>query len=296
MANIELWFDNPRAEDRYPVGIYAKVRIERAPDSSGVPGAFSQVAVIAINNREEATPYIDTVGDSLSWYRHRWSDSNDANPSDYSDAMQVQDSLVKQRAIQDLRDATDITSGMWNDWIRQSVESLYEDGIWWWWRETITPTLLSDGSPADYYDLPYTIRDAFWLEKVDPTTLRHISWQFLNTEWTALGGAGQLRIYNADTNAKYVVHGKRQYRNLGELTDDYWLLISEKVRLKYLKFRADQLAHTRKFVFLDKRIEVNPPDLDKMIARVDGNIAAKVRALVLEEPALMVAVAGWGTG
>jgi len=257
---------------------WARVRVERAADVAGVPsGTWTEIANVAIDTKHEYTKYVDAAGIATDWYRHHWSDVGGGTVSDNSDAIQAGDSPMRQNAIVDMA-ADDITTATWSNWLDESVRDLYALGVWYPARATITAI-----ANTEYYPLDQRIRDAFAVELVDTTYLNHIEWLILGSEWEQM--AGELRLYNVSTSYKYVVHGKAQFKDLGELTDDYFSLILAMAKVKYYHKRLDERMDFIAYMVGDPRTDVNPDQIRQAIQLKEQDVARQLAGVVLAEPA-----------
>lgn len=254
-ASIPYYAANPKDA----TATYAQVHIERAPDAAGSPGAFTEIASVAIDTLHEYTLYSDGTGTITSWYRHRYETTAGSGVySDYSDAIQAGDSIVRQRIKLDIP-ASDVASSDWDRWTAESLLEMYHNGIWYPLRVTITPTTDTNQNVIEYYALDQRIREAYAIELVDPTSGLHIEWIDEGPEWMQEGG--QVRLFGADTQYNYLVHGKAIFRNLGELLDDYFPVMQAFLALKYVGFRRKQREDFIAYMVGDPRTDTTWRDL-----------------------------------
>lgn len=143
---------------------YTLMRVERAPDAAGVPGAFAEITAVDIDDSDLYTLYNDAVGAATDWYRHRWSNAAGTVFSGYSPSLQAGDSQMRQWIRADIPDA-DLTATIWDRWIDQSLIDLYAFGLWKPVTQTVTVTS-SNGAVDRLYGINGEIRDVFAVEVI----------------------------------------------------------------------------------------------------------------------------------
>jgi len=264
------------------VTTYTNLKVYRAPDASGVAGAFVFIATVAIDASEEYTAYTDTGGEDTSWYQAKWSHPTSGVPdSNPSPSLQAGDSWVRQGLKGDIGDA-DVTNAMWDRWTKQTLIDLYNRGIWKPARATITITKNADSTFVERYGVAGAIRDVIDVEQVsNDAYLLHHNW-LRSGEWTRDGR--QVRLIAPSDTVKYVVHGKAQYASIGELTDDYFMLAYRMIRLRLLEYRLGQRSNFYRHTIYDKVSDISPSDIRAMIQDARGEISEDIKNLALPEP------------
>lgn len=273
MAVVALYPPNPSDG----VTTYQRLLIERSPNAGAAPsGAWAQIVDLLIDSTGEATYYLDTSSATDSWHRWRWANTALTAFSGYSDPLQVGDSQPRQWLVSDVPDL-DVTTARWQSWIDQALIDLYTNGIWKYARTTLTPV-----DNTEYYGLPAEIRDVFSVEYgSNDSYVLHMNW-LTDGDWAQHGR--QVRIFEGASAVKMVVHGKAEFRNVGELTNDYFVLLKVMVMKKYLDWRLMQRANFFQWPVLTPKSDVGPQDLRNMITDLKMEIATRVAALALPEP------------
>jgi hypothetical protein len=262
---------------------YSNVRIERAVNNAGAPGAFTEITNIAIDASDEFTAYSDTTGATDSFYQHRWANAAGTIFSGYSDYIQAGDSPLKQRLKGDIPDA-DLTDTFWNRWITRAMLQLYNLGVWYEGRATITITkLISANVEDERYVIPAALRQVFSVEAIDTSTTQHIFWLQAD-EWSVENRT--IRFIRPSTQWKYVLHGKAQYQQLGELTNDVEELAYHLVVRMYLQKRINDRRNFRKWVVFDRTSDITLKDLRDGLRDVLADINEAKRAVEMPEPAM----------
>ncbi len=263
------------------VTTYQNLLLYRAPDSSGVAGAFALIATVAIDSSDEYTAYTDTGGEDTSWYQWKWQNTAATLTSNASPAIQAGDSVVRQWLKGDIGDA-DIDNAKWDRWTKQTLVDLYNRGIWKPVRATVTATKNADGTFVERYGVAGAIRDIIDVEQVTSDAyLGHVNW-LRSGEW--LRDGREVRLIGATDTVSYVVHGKAQYVSIGELTDDYFMLAYRMIRLRLLEYRLGQRANFYRAVIYTKESDINIPEIRSMIQDARGEIAEDIKNLALPEP------------
>lgn len=220
-----------------------------------------------------------------SWYQHRWANTGGTVFSGYSDNIQAGDSPLKQRLKGDIPDA-DLTDSFWNRWITRAMLQLYNLGVWYEGRATITPTkLISANTVDERYVIPGALRQVFSVEIIDKTTTQLIAWLDAD-EWTVENRT--IRLIRPSDQWLYVLHGKQQYQQLGELTNDVEELAYHLIRRMYLQKRINDRINFRKWVVFDRTSDVTLKDLREQLHDVLADITEAKRTIEMPEPALAV--------
>jgi len=279
-----VWAKNPTGA---LAALYTNIRVERAPDAAGIPGSFAEIANITIDATDEFTAYIDTTGDSLSWYRYRYADLAGVGFSGYTDAGQVGTNKVKTWAMRNMPDA-DLTTPFWDQWIEEILVDCFSKGIWKEDYSDVVPTT-SAGQVTQKYGVPAKIRDVIRIERIGADG--RVQQQLHASEYDAR--ARNLWIYNASTAYTYRVWGKTRFNAVGEMTDDFFELLHEMLRVKYYDFRANGRGNYRAYIVLDRNADVSPEQLMKFHDMAQRNVAAGVAALSYGEPAIPVNEGGY---
>lgn len=284
-ALVELFPPNPPKAQQPPAGLFTRVLIERAPDGGGVPGAFAQIADVAIDTSDEFTYYQDVAGDTTAWYRHRYSNGV-ATFSGYSDAIQAGDSVVRQDVRAEIPDL-DITAAMWDRWGRYVLADLYILGIWK--EDEAQIVITQNGSvPTQRYAVPGYIRDVYRVELRDNNG--DVLDSLTDPEEVAFSATNrQIRIFDAQPATslyRYWVVGKAQYRTMGELTDDFHVIALHMLLVRYAQFRKRQRLNYKKFITMDPTTDILPRDIDAFIAEEKSEVAVRAAALANAEPAI----------
>src|SRR5947209_3667267 len=98
MANTLVIINNPADG----VTTYQNGKVQRAPDSSGTPGTFADLATTALDGTAETTNYTDIAGLTTDWYRYRWENTAATVVSDWSASIQAGDYLIRQWVTKDI--------------------------------------------------------------------------------------------------------------------------------------------------------------------------------------------------
>lgn len=281
-AVVELFPPNPPPSQ---VGTFQRILVERAPDAGGAPGAFVQIDNVPIDTSDEFTYYADVGGDDTAWYRIRYANTALTVFSGYGDYIQAGDSVIRQWARGEFPE-TSLTIAMWDRWGKQVLIDLYTHGIWKLDEAQVTLTTQAGNVVDEVYAIPAKIRDVIAVE------VRDLSTGLLNEtledgEW-ATHTNRKIRIFGAGTAYGYWIVGKAQYRALGELTDDFYMLALHLLFVKVLLFRKRQRANFKQFVTMDPTTDMNPDQLGRMIADERLEVAERVKALALAEPAIPI--------
>lgn len=284
-AIVELFPPNPPPAQLPPLGVFTRILIERAPDAGGAPGAFVQIDNVAIDASDEFTYYADVGGDDTAWYRVRYANTALTSFSGYGDSIQAGDSVIRQWARGEFPE-TSLTLAMWNRWGQQVLIDLYAHGIWKLDEAQLTLTTQAGGVVDETYAIPAKIRDVIGVEIRDNANGLLVE-TLEDGEWVGHTNR-KLRIFNASTAYGYWIVGKAQYRALGELTDDFYMLALHLLFVKVLLFRKRQRANFKQFVTMDPTTDMNPDQLGRMIADERLEVAERVKALALAEPAIPI--------
>lgn len=262
---------------------YDQMDVERSSD--GVSGwtALSG-SPVTIDTKNEYTSVTDMAGTATSYYRHRFRHSSGTPAaSAYSTAMQVGDSIPEQWVKKDITD-TAVTT-LWDTWLDQTMIDLYALGIWKRSTQDITITTATTGGvtyTVESYGINAALRDVFRAEWIDKTVGTHV--EFLNAEeWDVEDR--NVRLYEPDTTYKLRLHGKAQYKRLGELTDDYYMLVCWMLREKYCQHQIDIRRDWRRFIMSDPNKDTTPEQLVEFLRVAQAEIAWRRRALEEPEPA-----------
>jgi hypothetical protein len=286
-AVIELFPQNPPKVQLPPLGVFTTLHIERAPDAGGAPGAFAEIGTAPIDTSDEFTYYQDIAGDDTAWYRHRFSNGA-ATFSGRSPAIQAGDSVVRQDVRAEIPDL-DITAAMWDRWGRYVLSDLYMLGIWKEDEGEIVITT-TNNVPTERYTVPGYIRDVYRVELRDQNG--SVLEQLSDPEEVAFSaGNRQLRIFDASlpaTNVHYWAIGKAQYRTLGELTDDFYVLALHMLLVRYAQYRKRQRLNWKKFITFDPTTDILPKDIDMFIAEEKSEVAVRAAALANPEPPIPI--------
>lgn len=230
MTRNILELPNPDGQDSI---VWTTILLERAPDNGGAPGAFAQIASIAIDTANEDTHYVDAAGAATSWYKHRFSDG--VTNDDYSAAIQYGDYLVRQWIKQDIPDA-DITNTRWDSWRDQAIQDMHNEGLT---RpaeiQTLTPTSVTN----EWFDLNAEIRRVTHMERY--YTNGELMADFNN--YTQRGR--KLRIKRPIVSAVYKVYGVAEIRCLADLDDELFTVLKWGMRMYYCDWRRLQRLDMR---------------------------------------------------
>lgn len=220
---------------------YQKVRIERAADAGGVPGAFAELVVVDATLYSEKFQYIDTTGSATSWYRHRYANTALTVNGDYSPSIQFGDYLIRQWIKLDIPDA-DLGVGSvtvndrWDKWRDQVIQDLSNEGLG---RvappQDITPT----DSKVELYGLNAEIRRAIQMDVYSKAGW-HVG-QYHN--WKQWGR--QVRIYHPRTTQTYKVWGVAELTCLPDIDDELYTTVKWGMRMYYVGWRRDQRLDMR---------------------------------------------------
>lgn len=278
MAFNTSYWENPADG----ITTFQRIRVERAPDAAGAPGAFVEIASIAIDEFDEFTAYVDSGGENTSWYRARYANTAGTSFSDYTDARQVGSNKVKDRLKKNIPDA-DLTDPFWDQWIDQALIDLMAEGIWKHADYTITPT--KTGSVVNTtYGIQGNIRDVFelWALTTDGTRIVRMD----AGEWVQKGR--EITIFAATDQRKYEVHGRRKFAVIGELTEDFEQIAYYLVRAAYFEYRENGRGNYRAYIVLDRASDISPEQLRQF--KLDSIAAAnkRIAALSWGEPAIPV--------
>jgi hypothetical protein len=267
---------------------YTLMRVERATDSGGAPGAFAEVASIAIDTSDLYTLYNDATGAPTDWYRHRWSNAGGTVFSGYSTALQAGDSQMRQWIRADVPDA-DLSGTVWDRWIDQSLIDLYAFGLWKPVSQTVTPTS-SNGAVNRVYGINGELRDVYAVEVIGTDAPGTHQFQMIGGEYMQEGRT--IRIPSAMTGYKYVVWGKARFASVGELTDEGYMLLYHLVRAKYLQYRENQRANYRKFIVMDRDSDITPEQIRQMKVDAQAEVERRIKSLAYAEPAIPMSESG----
>lgn len=281
---VELFPPNPPKVQQPPLGVYTRVLIERAATQGG---AYAQIADVAIDTGDEFTYYADQTGDSTYWYKYRYSNGV-VLFSGYSDETQAGMSVVREDARAEIPDL-DITAAMWDRWGRFVMADLYMLGIW---KEDEGQIVITQNGtvPTQRYAVPHYIRDVYRIE------LRDSNGDVLDSltdpeEVAFSAGNRQIRIFDAEPATsmyRYWVVGKAQYRTLGELTDDFFVLALHMLLVRYAQYRKRQRLNWKKFITFDPTTDILPRDIDMFIAEEKSEVAVRAAALANPEPPIAI--------
>lgn len=278
-----VWTKNPTGAAAL---LYSRTRVERAPDVAGAPGAFVEIADILIDTTDEFTAYLDTAGEDTSWYRYRWADALGATFSGYTDAGQVGDNKVKTWAMRNMPDA-DLLDPFWDQWIEEILVDCFSRGIWKEDYADIVPTTTNNRVDFDY-GLPAKIRDVIRVETLYDGVPSH---EGDPTSWDARGR--RIYLYGLNTSQTVRVWGKCRFNAVGEMTDDFFELLHEMLRMKYYDFRANGRGNYRAYIVLDRNADISPEQLQKFHDMAERNVNRQVAALSFGEPAIQVPQGGY---
>jgi len=290
-GQVELYPQNPpRNQQPAGGGVYTTIRIERAADVAGAPGAFAEIGTVPIDTGEEWTYYLDQNGDSTAWYQYRYSNLANNIQSAYANYIQAGDSVVRQSVRSEIPDL-DITVAMWDRWGREVMIDLFVEGIWKPDEGQIVITSTAN-VPDESYALPSHLRDLIAIETRDSSG-RHSATLEVGPSRDEgdyqLGPTNRrVRIFDPSTSTSttYWAIGKAQYRNLGELTDDFFTLAMHMLLVKYAMFRQHQRLNWKKFITFDPTTDILPRDLAGFIQQEKIEVATRVSRLALPEPPL----------
>ena len=289
MAVNTVWTVNPAGLNA-ALG-YTQTHVERAPDAAGVPGAFTEIAIATIDTSDEFTAYMDTGGATDSWYRYRWRIGTAGSFSGYDGSgVQVGTNAVKTSLIRNLPDA-DITSPFWDDWIAFALIDLFAKGIWKLSSIDITPTT-SGGQTATSYAIASAIRDVTNIEARSTATGNPLVMTIeQGSEWEQRGR--NVFIKGADTAYIYRVWGKARYTAVGEMTDDFFKLLYDMVRVRYFEFRENGRGNYRAYIVLDRNADITPEQLSTFRREAEQKVAQSIAQLSLGEPAVAIDMGGY---
>lgn len=264
MANPVLYVASNPSDG---IATYQKVRIQRAPDSSGVPGAYSNVVLLDIDSSNENTNYTDTGGvASTDWYHHRWETTDGLTVSAYSAALQAGDYLIRQWVKSDIPDA-DITNTMWDYWRDQAIQDLSFEQVA---RPADTQSLTATGNTTDqWYSLNAGIRIVTRVDMYSGND--YVGW---TDQWEQRGR--QLRLFFPDSALTYKVYGIGEIRNLGDLDDELFMLVYWMVRRAYLDFRIAQRANWKNFQVAERPDDTSTPALVNLRAIASAEVQARL--------------------
>ena len=226
---------------------YQKIRIERAPNSGGVPGAWAEVVSIDVDPFNEFTSYTDTGGADTDWYRYRYANTGGSVFSNYSNAIQAGDYLIRQWIKADIPDA-DLTNSDWDRWRDEVLTDLSVKYIGRpiYPPQSITPSGYSD----EWHGLNADIRKVVRVEIYDSAGFRVTA----TPRWLQFGR--NIRIENPLPTQTYKVFGVGILRNLADLDQELFMILYWRVRLKYLARRLADRANFRYFLSADKNTDV----------------------------------------
>jgi hypothetical protein len=264
------------------------MRVERAPDAAGAPGAFAEIADVEIDDSDLYTLYNDNAGAPTDWYRHRWANLAGSVFSGYSASLQAGDSQMRQWIRADIPDA-DLTAAVWDRWIDQALIDLYAFGLWKPVSQTITPTS-SSGAVDRVYGINGELRDVYAVEVIGTDASAIHQYQLIGNEFMQEGR--NIRIPSASTGYKYVIWGKARFATVGELTDEGYMLLYHMVRAKYLQFRENSRANYRKFIIIDRDSDITPEQIRQMKVDAHAEVERRIKALAYAEPAVPVPESG----
>lgn len=217
---------------------YQKIRIERAPDSSGSPGAFSLVAIIDIDSFNESTDYTDTGATATTdWYRHRWQTTDGATKvSDWSAFLQAGDSIVRQWIRADVTDA-DLTLTMFDRWRDQAFSELQSKQLGRIVTQTVTPA--ADANDA-FINLNSDLRIVYRVDMYDGGN--YAGW---TDQWEQVDR--QVRLFYPSASTTYKFYAIGELRDYGDIDDELFMLVYWMIRKSYLDYRVAQRAHWKLF-------------------------------------------------
>jgi len=278
-----IWAKNPVGA---LAALYTNTRFERAPDAGGAPGVYVEIANVTIDPADEFTAYLDISGDSLSWYRYRYADLS-VGLSGYTDGGQPGTNKVKTWAMRNMPDA-DLLAPFWDQWIEECLVWLFSLGVWKEDYSDVVPTTAA-GLVAQKYGIPAKIRDVIRVETIDSAGT--VQTTLDANEWVAR--QRNLWIFNARTFWTYRVWGKCRFNAVGEMTDDFFELLHEMLRVKYYDFRANGRGNYRAYIILDRNADVSPEQLMKFHDMAMRNVKEMVAGLSYGEPAISVPQGGY---
>lgn len=216
---------------------YQKIRIERAPDAAGVPGAFSLVATVSIDSFNENTDYTDNGASATTdWYRHRWETTDALSFSDWSDSLQAGDSIVRQWISADIPDA-DVTDAMWDTWRDQAFQEMSFEYLGRPVTQTLTPTATAND---EFFSLNGEVRIVLRVDQYDGSD--YMGW---TDQWEQRGR--QIRIFYPDSSTTYKVYGIGELRDYGDIDDELFMLVYWMIRRSYIDWRIAQRANWKLF-------------------------------------------------
>lgn len=234
---------------------YQKLLIERAPDSSGSPGAYAQIANVALDQYNENTSYIDTSGATTSWYRYRYANTALSIFSSYSTDVQAGTYTVKTWLQRDIPDA-DITSADWDQWRDMGIQEFRNKGIGRPVADalSITPT----SNLTYFYDIPAGYRTIIRVDIYDASG----NYITATPQWMQWGR--KLRIFRPETTWTYKCYGLGEIRDLTDIDDELFPLLYWYMRVKYLDKRIAERQNFRMFLNADKVSDVKTEVLLEM--------------------------------
>lgn len=242
---------------------FANIRLERAPDSAGVPGAWAEIQNVAIDQTDPQgmTAITDTGGTTTSWYRYRYAVTGGATFSDYAPQIQAGDSLVRQRLKVEIT-STDVTNTMWDTWLGEALEFLQLKAV-------MVRQLPWDFTPSsdttERTTLPGNIDLVERVELYDGD-----DYGMALVQWEQLGR--QIRVWGPDTAATYRVYGWKDPKNIGDFLDEGFALLKQAVKWYYAQFRVSSRLDFKYRVVADKNDDVGMRDLLVLASSVKATL------------------------
>jgi len=246
---------------------YQKIRIERAPDSSGAPGAFALVTTIDIDSFNESTDYTDTGASAITdWYRHRWESTGGGVVSQWSDSLQAGDSIVRQWISADVPDA-DRTDTMWDRWRDQAFQEMAFEQL----GRPVTQTLTPSASANDeFFDLESDVRIVTRVDMYDGSD--YMGW---TDQWEQRGR--QVRIFYPDSSFTYKVYAIGELRDYGDIDDELFMLVYWLIRRAYLDYRIAQRANWKLFQVAERPDDTSTQSLINLRSLADREVQLRIQ-------------------
>lgn len=288
MAGLNtVWTRNPAG---LSASLYTNTRVERAANVAGAPGAFVEIANIAIDTSDEFTAYIDTGGAADSWYRYRWANLAGTSFSDYPESpAQPGTNAVKTNIKRNVPDA-DILDPLWDQWIASALIELFAYGIWKIDYADVVITS-SGGVAAERYGLAAKIRDIIRVERLSTSSGNPVLYELSPGEFRQ--EQRQIYIPGGTVGDTYRVWGRAPFTAVGEMTDDWFPMLEEMIRVRYLQFRENGRGNYRAYIVLDRASDITPEQLRTMRLDAEARVQRMAAPLSFGEPAIPAPSGGY---
>lgn len=232
---------------------YQNARVERAPDSAGVPGAYTEIANVTLDPYNQHTSYTDLGGASNSWYRYRYANSGGTVFSSYTADVQAGQYTVKTWLKRDIPDA-DLTDADWDQWKDMALLAFRTAGLG---RPITTPLTFTPGSNNDRtVNLDGAYRRMVRVSIYDAASGVYIT---DTGQWRQWGR--QVEITRPLTNCTYKLYGLGEIRSLADIDDEIFPVLYAYMKVKYLDKRIEERENFRMFLNADKISDVKLSEL-----------------------------------